>query len=271
MNAALRSRDVERLPQRDVAGATAALELAGVCKNYGALHVTRDVSLTLQPGARHALIGPNGAGKSTLVHLITGLVAPTRGKMWIAGKELGGRSPERRVKLGLGRTFQINSLFTRLTVGENVGLALAAAQGMDGSMGRALQKRPALMEEAGELLRSLGLLDLVGRTVSDLAYGQRRLVEIALALALRPKVLLLDEPVAGVPSTEGKRLFELLERLPQDVATLVIEHDMELVFRFAKRITVLVEGAVLLEAPVDEVRNSKQVRDVYLGGGRSHG
>jgi branched-chain amino acid transport system ATP-binding protein len=271
MSAVLRAPEVGGLPSSLKEVPAAALELQGVCKNYGALQVTRDVNLTLQPGARHALIGPNGAGKSTLVHLITGLVAPTRGKMWISGKELGGRSPERRVKLGLGRTFQINSLFTRLSVGENVGLALAAAQGMDSSMGKPLQKRPALMDEAGELLRSLGLLDLVSRTVSDLAYGQRRLVEIALALALKPKVLLLDEPVAGVPSTEGKRLFELLERLPQDVATLVIEHDMELVFRFAERITVLVEGAVLLEASVDEVRSSKQVRDVYLGGGRSHG
>lgn len=250
---------------------TAALQLQGVCKQYGALQVTRNVSLTLQPGARHALIGPNGAGKSTLVHLITGLVAPTQGKMWIAGQSLDGRSPESRVKLGLGRTFQINSLFTRLSVGENVGLALAAAHGLDASVGPSVSRRAAIMDEAEQLLRSLGLLDLVGRTVSDLAYGQRRLIEIALALALRPKVLLLDEPVAGVPSAEGKRLFELLERLPQDVATLVIEHDMELVFRFAQRITVLVEGAVLLEGPVDEVRSSQQVRDVYLGGGRNHG
>jgi len=247
---------------------TPALQLQGINKRYGALHVTRDVNLELQPGARHALIGPNGAGKSTLVHLITGLVPPSSGKMWLGGELLTGRTPERRVKLGLGRTFQINSLFGKLTVGENVGLALAAAHGVDGSMGRPLQHRPELMDEAAQLLSSLGLIDLVGRTVNDLAYGQRRLVEIALALALRPKVLLLDEPVAGVPSTEGKRLFELLERLPPDVATLVIEHDMELVFRFARQITVLVEGAVLLEGPVDEVRSSKLVRDVYLGGGR---
>jgi branched-chain amino acid transport system ATP-binding protein len=241
------------------------LELQGLSKRYGALQVTRDVNLQLAAGARHALIGPNGAGKSTLVHQITGLVRPNAGRVLLAGSDVTTLAPQARVRRGLARTFQINSLFDRLTVGENVALALAARHGLDGRFGRPLARRPALLDEAAALLESVGLLTLAQRPVQALAYGQRRLVEIALALALQPQVLLLDEPVAGVPSTEGHRLFELLERLPAEVAVLVIEHDMALVFRFARRITVLVEGAVLLEGPTDEVRRDARVRDVYLG------
>jgi len=244
---------------------TAALELQGLCKQFGQLKVTQDVNLKLEKGVRHALIGPNGAGKSTLVHQITGLLKPSRGKVLLNGQDITGLAPEKRVKLGLARTFQINSLFNRLTVAENIGLALTARENRDGRLLSNITTSPDLMDEAAELLRSLGLLDLAGKVISDLAYGQRRLIEIALALALKPAVLLLDEPVAGVPSTEGHRLFDLLERLPQDVATLVIEHDMDLVFRFAQRITVLVEGAVLVEGSVKEVRNDPRVRAVYLG------
>jgi len=246
-----------------------ALELRGLSKQFGELQVTRDVNLVLQPGARHALIGPNGAGKSTLVHQITGLLKPSKGQVFLEGKDVTNLAPEKRVKLGLARTFQINSLFNRLSVGENIGLALQAREGLDSRLFRGVAQSSALMDEAAELLRSLGLLDLAGRSVISLAYGQRRLIEIALALALKPKVLLLDEPVAGVPSTEGHRLFDLLERLPDNVATLVIEHDMELVFRFARRITVLVEGAVLVEGDVNDVRTDPRVRAVYLGE-RSH-
>ncbi|MFA7625076.1 MAG: ABC transporter ATP-binding protein [Pusillimonas sp.] len=249
---------------------TAALELQGLCKQFGQLKVTQDVSLTLEKGVRHALIGPNGAGKSTLVHQITGLISPSRGRVLLNGADITDLSPEKRVKLGLARTFQINSLFNRLTVAENIGLAISAREGRDGRLFSSITQSPELMDEAAALLHSLGLLDLADRVISDLAYGQRRLIEIALALALKPSVLLLDEPVAGVPSTEGARLFDLLERLPQDVAVLVIEHDMDLVFRFAQRITVLVEGAVLVEGSVKEVRADPRVRAVYLGE-RHHG
>lgn len=241
------------------------LQLQGLSKNFGALKVTRNVDLTLEPGARHALIGPNGAGKSTLVNLMTGVLKPSAGKVILDGRDVTGLASQKRVKLGLARTFQINSLFLQLSVGENIGLALSAHHGLDGRIGRPLNRRAALMDEAAEGLRKLGLLDLVGRRVGELAYGQRRQVEIALALALKPKVLLLDEPVAGVPSTEGRKLFDLLERLPQDVAVLVIEHDMALVFSFAKRITVLVEGGVMLEGSVADIRSDPRVRDVYLG------
>lgn len=249
---------------------TAALELQGLSKQFGQLKVTQNVDLRLEKGVRHALIGPNGAGKSTLVHQITGLLEPSKGRVLLNGADITGVSPEKRVKLGLARTFQINSLFNRLTVAENMGLALSAREGRDGRLFSSITQSPAIMEEAAELLRSLGLLDLADKVISDLAYGQRRLIEIALALALKPSVLLLDEPVAGVPSTEGARLFDLLERLPQDVAVLVIEHDMDLVFRFAQRITVLVEGAVLVEGTVKEVRSDPRVRAVYLGE-RHHG
>lgn len=249
---------------------TAALELQGLSKQFGQLKVTQDVNLTLEKGVRHALIGPNGAGKSTLVHQITGLLQPSKGRVLLNGTDITGMSPEKRVKLGLARTFQINSLFNHLTVAENIGLALSAREGRDARLFSSITQSPELMDEAAELLRSLGLLELAGKTIADLAYGQRRLIEIALALALKPAVLLLDEPVAGVPSTEGARLFDLLERLPQDVAVLVIEHDMDLVFRFAQRITVLVEGAVLVEGSVKEVRNDPRVRAVYLGE-RHHG
>ena len=241
------------------------LELQGLCKTFGALTVTRDVTLKLTHGARHALIGPNGAGKSTLVNLITGVLAPNDGRILLEGQDVTRLPAHKRVKLGLARTFQINSLFMPLTVAENIGLALSARYGLDGRLGTSLARRKGLVDEATEGLRTLGLLHLATRRVTELAYGVRRQVEIALALALKPKVLLLDEPVAGVPSTEGKRLFEILERLPEDVAVLVIEHDMELVFRFAKRITVLVEGGVLVEGDTGEIRADPRVRDVYLG------
>jgi len=243
----------------------AALELQGLCKQFGAFKVTQDVSLTLLPGARHALIGPNGAGKSTLIHLITGLLAPSSGRVLLGGQDITHLPPERRVKAGLARTFQINSLFNHLSIAENMGLALLARENIDHHLAQDLTRNTALMDEAATLLDTLGLLALAQRRLVELAYGQRRMMEIALALALRPRVLLLDEPVAGVPSAEGQHLFELLERLPPEVAVLVIEHDMDLVFRFAQRITVLVEGAVLVQDSVQAVRADARVRAVYLG------
>jgi branched-chain amino acid transport system ATP-binding protein len=250
--------------------AVAALRLQALSKSFGALAVTRNVDLKLHRGARHALIGPNGAGKSTLVNLITGVLPPDKGRVLLGGTDVTRMAPHRRVKLGLARTFQINSLFNSLTVAENVALALGARRGVDFVVGRSPARRSDLLDEAAAVLERVGLLDLAARRVADMAYGQRRAVEIALALALRPQVLLLDEPVAGVPSTEGRRIFEVLERLPAEVAVLVIEHDMELVFRFAHRITVMVEGATLVEGSVPEVRADPRVRDVYLGK-RHHG
>lgn len=244
---------------------SAALEIQGLSKRFGQLDVTRNVTLSLPVGARHALIGPNGAGKSTLMNLLTGVLKPNAGVVRVGGTDITSMAAHKRVKLGLARTFQLNTLFNALTVAENVGLALSARNKLDGRIGRALGRRSVFVEEAAERLRALGMLDLAGKRINELAYGQRRQVEIALGLALDPKVLLLDEPVAGVPSGQGRKLFELLERLPEDVAVMVIEHDMDLVFRFAKRITVLVEGAVMMEGEIDEVRRDPRVRDIYLG------
>jgi branched-chain amino acid transport system ATP-binding protein len=247
-----------------------ALEIDDLGKRFGALAVAQHVSLALAPGARHALIGPNGAGKTTLVNLVTGLVRPDSGRIRLGGADITHLAPERRVALGLARTFQINSLFPKLTVAENVGLALAARSGLDDRVWGALANQRALLAEAAAQLAALGLTAIAASPVASLAYGQRRLVEIALALALEPTVLLLDEPAAGVALADREPLLALLQRLPAELTVLVIEHDMSLVFRFASRITVMVDGAVLTEGTVAAVRADPRVRDVYLGK-RHHG
>jgi len=247
-----------------------ALEVVGVSKSFGALQVSKDISLSLERGARHAIIGPNGAGKTTFVHLVSGLLRPTKGVIRLDGHEVTSASPERRVAYGLARTFQISSLFPKLTVAQHVGLALSARRGLDARPWGELPDRPEFMDEAAGLLESVGLLRHAATRVASLAYGLRRLIEVAIALALKPKVLLLDEPAAGLPSGDRAALLELLLRLPRDMAVLVIEHDMSLVFRFAERISVLVEGAILLEGPPAEVRSDPRVRTVYLGT-RAHG
>jgi branched-chain amino acid transport system ATP-binding protein len=247
-----------------------ALELAAICKNFGALAVSRDVSLSLPQGIRHALIGPNGAGKTTLVNMISGVLRPSAGAIRIEGSDVTRLSPERRVRRGLVRTFQISSLFTRLTVAENVGLALAVRSGLALRPWGSITRQASLLDEAAALLERLRLLDLARRPVLDLAYGQRRLVEIALSLAMQPRIILLDEPAAGLAAADREMLLRALLDLPEQLTILLIEHDMNLVFRFAERITVLVRGEVLAEGTVAEVRGDSRVRDVYLGT-RHHG
>jgi branched-chain amino acid transport system ATP-binding protein len=249
---------------------TELLALRGISKSFGALRVARDVSLTLEQGARHALIGPNGAGTTTLVNLISGLLKPSAGTIRLAGSDITAAPPERRVALGLARTFQISSLFPLLTVAENVGLALAGRHRCDGRMLGRVQRSPEIVDGAAALLERMGLLALAGRPVSDLPYGQRRLVEIALVLALEPKLLLLDEPAAGLASGDRSLVLDLLLRLPPELSILIIEHDMSVVFRLARRITVLVEGAILTEGEPEAIRGDARVRDVYLGV-RPHG
>ncbi len=251
----------------DATGGQPALEISGLYKKFGALQVTQNIDLTLQQGARHALIGPNGAGKTTLVNQITGVLKPDAGTIRLFGTDITHATPERRVALGVVRTFQIISLFLRLTVAENIGLAVAASRSLDAKPWGSLRDDDRVVEGVRELLERLNLMSVAQRKVSELGYGQRRLVEIALALALKPKVLLLDEPAAGVSSRDLGMLLEILTRLPTEIAVLVIEHDMSLVFRFAQRITVLVGGTLLVEGSVDEVRANQQVRDVYLGRG----
>jgi len=242
-----------------------ALDTRGLYKSFGALVVANDVNFRLECGARHALIGPNGAGKTTFVELVTGALRPTAGEIHLDGADITRLPQAARVKRGLVRTFQITALFRRLTALENVTLAICERQGIGGRLFRpAGHYRPAI-EEAHALLERLGLEDEALRPVNQLAYGRQRLVEIAVSLALSPKVLLLDEPAAGVPSGESGTIIDTIERLPSDIALLIIEHDMDLVFRLAQRITVLVQGSILVEGPPAAIAADPEVRRVYLG------
>jgi ABC-type branched-subunit amino acid transport system ATPase component len=241
------------------------LETRELDKRYGGLHVTRKVSLQLHAGDRLALIGPNGAGKTTLVNQISGTVAPSSGSVWLAGEDVTRRSQAQRVRTGLARTFQITTLAPHLPVQRQVELALFEREGLTGRAWRSIDGYPVLAVEAQALLRDLGLGEHAGWPTERLAYGEQRLVEMALALALRPKVLLLDEPMAGVPQGEGARLLAALDALPGDLAVLIIEHDMDLVFRLARRIVVLAEGAVIADGTPDAIRNDPVVRGAYLG------
>jgi branched-chain amino acid transport system ATP-binding protein len=241
----------------------AALETVGVTKQFGALRVANDIHFRLEPGARHALIGPNGAGKTTLVNLLTGRLAPSAGRILLNGSNITRFSQAARARRGLARTFQINNLFPALSVLENVRLAVAEHRGL-------FVPRRALIEEAFAVLARLGLADAATTVVRQLPYGKQRLVEIAIALAAEPSVLLLDEPAAGVPSGESGIIFDVIAQLPADMAVLMIEHDMDLVFRFAQRITVMVRGSILVEGAPAEIAADPRVREVYLGT-RAHG
>jgi len=245
--------------------AAPALETLHLDKNFGALAVTRAVDFRLERGARHALIGPNGAGKTTFVNLVTGAVTPSGGRIFLGGVDVTALPQAQRVKRGLARTFQINTLFKGLSVLENVALSIGERLGTGGNLFRPAGSRRDVIEAAYALLERLRLADDAGRKVRELPYGRQRLVEIAVALGLEPRVLLLDEPAAGVPSTESGVIFEVIESLPADLALLIIEHDMELVFRLAKRITVLVQGAILTEGAPQDIAADPKVKEVYLG------
>jgi branched-chain amino acid transport system ATP-binding protein len=242
------------------------LEVRNLCKSFGGLSVAQNIDLHLEPGARKALIGPNGAGKSTFANLITGILAPSSGKILFDGQDIGSLAEAGRVKLGIAKTFQITTLFRQMTVVENLCLPILEREGRaTGWFGRVSADR-ALRNEADELLEAFDLAHLADRPVETLAYGQQRLVEMALTLALKPKVLILDEPAAGVPSSDSHLIIEAIERLPEDLAVLIIEHDMDLVFRVARRIVVLVAGAILIEGTPEEISRDPRVRELYLGG-----
>ena len=249
---------------------SAALSTIGLHKSFGSLVVAQDVGVTLPQGARYALIGPNGAGKTTLINLITGALRPDSGQILLDGNDISTLPPEQRVKRGLARTFQINTLFPDLEPLEAVTLAICERLGIANQWWRRLAGSRQATDEAYMILESLRLSDVCYRPTRELAYGQQRLLEIALALATKPKVLLLDEPAAGVPRQEGGELFEVIANLAPEMSVLFIEHDMEVVFRFASRIIVMAGGRLLAEGSPAEIAADPRVREVYLGGTR-HG
>jgi branched-chain amino acid transport system ATP-binding protein len=244
---------------------TSALQTKNLVKRFGGFVATNDVSLNVAAGARHALIGPNGAGKTTLINLLTGFLAPSSGAVFLGGEEVTQVSQHRRVKRGLARTFQINRLFTEMTVLQSVTMAVCEQQGIAARWWKPVGAHAEAVDAAAALLAQLRLLDVAHAQTKGLAYGKQRLIEIALALAAKPTVLLLDEPAAGVPTVESRELFETIAQLPRSVTIVLIEHDMDLVFRFADTISVLVGGAVLTEGTPTAIANDPRVKEVYLG------
>jgi len=242
-----------------------ALRTAGLSMRFGELAALTDVTLSLPAGARHALIGPNGAGKTTLINVLTGKLEPSSGDVFLGEENITHLRQHPRVKRGLTRTFQINTLFAGLTVLESVVLAILERKGLAARWWRPVARYGEEIEEARALLATLRLDREAGRRTAELPYGRQRLVEIALGLATGPRILLLDEPAAGIPAAESVEVLGVIAALPRDVTVLFIEHDMGLVFRFAERITVLVGGRVLTEGTPDEIKRDERVRAVYLG------
>lgn len=248
---------------------TTVLETHALQKRFGGLLATNDVSLRVEKGARHALIGPNGAGKTTLINLLTGVLAPTAGSIALDGQDITRLAPHLRVRRGIVRTFQINQLFNELTPLQSLALTVSAQLGISAQWWKPLGSDARVVAKCAALLQQFHLLDVMNQTVSQLAYGKRRLLEIATALACEPRVLLLDEPVAGVPEGEREEIFDTVNALPADVSVLLIEHDMDLVFNFARTVTVLVNGAVFAEGDVQSISTDPRVKAVYLGQGDS--
>jgi branched-chain amino acid transport system ATP-binding protein len=243
------------------------LQTRHLAKRFGGLKATDDVSLTIERGARHALIGPNGAGKTTFVNLLTGVLEPTAGQIFLDDADITRLPAHRRARSGLVRTFQINQLFGALTPLSSLALAVSRRLGRSARWWTAIGRDADVAIECERLLQEFHLADVMSRRTSELPYGKRRLLEIALAIACRPRVLLLDEPAAGVPAGERHEIFDSLARLPADVSVLLIEHDMDLVFNFAQRVTVMVDGAVFADGPVRDIAADERVKAVYLGQG----
>jgi branched-chain amino acid transport system ATP-binding protein len=241
------------------------LETVRLAKRFNGIVAADNVSLQIRKGARHALIGPNGAGKTTLINLLTGVLRSTSGQILLDGNDISELPTHERVQLGIVRTFQINQLFGELTPLETIGLAVSERRGQGLDWWRVVGSRPDLVAEVVDILERFHLIDVIDRRTGVLPYGKQRLLEIALAIACRPRVLLLDEPAAGVPEDERHEILSVVAALPSDVSVLLIEHDMDIVFSFADRISVLVNGALFVEGTPEEVARDDRVKAVYLG------
>jgi branched-chain amino acid transport system ATP-binding protein len=248
----------------------AGVQVERLVKNFGGLRALDGVTLRVEPGERRAIIGPNGAGKTTLFNIITGLLAPTAGRILLDGREITGLPPHRRAQLGLGRTFQITNLFPKLSVRDNVLLAVQAGDPARFTLHRPVEAYPHLFREAEALMERWGLRDRAAQPVRFLSHGEQRQVELLLALAVRPKVLLLDEPAAGLSPAETAALAGIIRGLPRETTILLIEHDMDVAFALADRVSVLHYGGVVAEGVPDAVRRDPQVGAIYLGTAAPH-
>lgn len=244
---------------------TIVLETVALDKWYGGIHPTNNVSLQVEKGARRALIGPNGAGKTTLIDLLTGVIQPSSGQILLDGQDITGLKAHARARLGMVRTFQINQLFGELTPLETLTLTISERLRLGTDFWSPVGRKSQIVDEVTEILESYRLADVMNERTSILPYGKQRLLEIAVAIACRPRVLLLDEPAAGVPEDERHEILASIVSLPRDVTVLLIEHDMDLVFNFADRISVLVNGSLFVEGPPEEVSGDPRVKAVYLG------
>lgn len=243
------------------------LSAEGLVKKFGGITATGNVSLRLERGARHALIGPNGAGKTTLINLLTGVLEPTAGRIFLNGEDISRLAPHQRVRRGMVRTFQINQLFASMSPLQTLAMVISQHRGQGAKFWQPMGRDSGVAEGAEQLLEQLHLADVMNVATANLPYGKRRLLEIAIGLACEPRVLLLDEPVAGVPAGEREEILRTVASLPSDVSVLLIEHDMDLVFSFANRMTVLVNGTVLTEGTPAEIASDTRVAEVYLGHG----
>lgn len=253
-----------------MSGAPTVLSARALVMRFGGITATDHVDLDLKQGARHALIGPNGAGKTTLINLLTGVLQPTSGSIQLEGQDISHLAPHERVRRGMVRTFQISQLFDSMTPLQTLAMVVSQHMGLGQHWWAPLGKNARVMARCEALLEQFHLSEVAHQVTRLMPYGKRRLLEIAIALACEPRVLLLDEPVAGVPAGEREELLRTVAGLPQDVSVLLIEHDMDLVFSFATRMTVLVNGAVLTEGDPEQIAADEQVKAVYLGHAQEH-
>ena len=244
---------------------SAGLQVKNPNKNFGGITVASNINIDLPPGARTALIGPNGAGKTTFANLITGILQPTSGEIYLDGKDISRLKESARVKAGIAKTFQITTLFKELSVREHLRLAILERNGFTNKLFKPASSDAVIEAEVDERLDQMNLTALADMAINNMAYGQQRLVELAMTLALKPRILILDEPAAGVPSSESHLIIEAVAKLDQDLAVLIIEHDMKLVFEVANSIIVLVNGEILTEGTPAEISANPQVRSLYLG------